>query len=68
MDLDKKEHQNMSQVTQQTLLSHPDFISFLCVTKEDPGYYTYYHSKTHSMTIMTIWTFEKGAGYNIKQL
>ena len=108
MDLDKKEHQNMFQVTQQTLLSHPDFISFLCVTEEDPGYYTYYpetlsftishlmlkmltkthsivthtvdpfynmfiytflyHSKTHSMTIMTIWTFEKGSGYNIKQL
>ena len=39
MDLDKKEHQNMFQVTQQTLLSHPDFISFLCVTEEDPGYY-----------------------------
>ena len=39
IDLDKKEHQNMFQVTQQTLLSHPDFISFLCVTEEDPGYY-----------------------------
>jgi len=31
-------------------------------------YYTYYHNKTHSMIIMTIWTFEKASGYNIKKL